>query len=241
MDDSWRVDVLLEGNGYSSTCTLIRNDRHRIVVDTGLSIQEAALVRELAERQVAPDDVDLVINTHLHLDHCGNNALFRRAAICMSRPEWDWTREFYDAIFSSRTPERIASRFYPELDSYALPTRTIRNVARMARLFWHPERVGVSTQFRWLESASLPAGLEIMPTPGHTPHHISIRIDGPAATIVAGDAVLNEDADAKVKTMIPFSRARFESVRQALIDRGELIIPGHGRAFRQAASPARRV
>jgi glyoxylase-like metal-dependent hydrolase (beta-lactamase superfamily II) len=240
MTESWRADVLLEGNFYSSTCTLLTSDHHRVIVDTGLSIQEAALVGALSDHHLVPSDIDLVINTHLHLDHCGNNILFERAAICMSRLEWNWTREFYDAMFSSRTPERIAHNFYPEVDSYGLPTRTIRNVARLARLFWRPERLGKTGQLMWLESATLPAGLEIMPTPGHTPHHVSIRVASLEPTIVAGDAVLAEDAGAKIKTMIPFSRARFESVRQALIDRGELIIPGHGAAFRSAQAAARR-
>ena len=75
------MDVLLVGTGYSSTCTLITNDEHRVVVDTGLSIQEDALVDSLAGHRIAPADVDVVINTHLHVDHCGNNAIFSRAAI----------------------------------------------------------------------------------------------------------------------------------------------------------------
>jgi glyoxylase-like metal-dependent hydrolase (beta-lactamase superfamily II) len=239
MAESWRVDVLLEGNFYSSSCTLVTNDRHRVIVDTGLSIQEAALVGALADRHLAPADIDFVINTHLHLDHCGNNIIFDRATVCMSQCEWNWTREFYEALFSSRTPERIAPQFYPEVESYGLSTRRIRNVARMARMFWHQDRVGRPAQFCWLESATLPDGLEVIPTSGHTPHHISIRVDG-AETIVAGDAVLAENADAKVKTMIPFSRGQFASVRQALIDRGERIVPGHGPSFRPAAAAAGR-
>ncbi len=237
--DSWRTDILLEGNAYSSTCTLVSNDRHRILVDTGLSIQETALVEALAERRLVPADIDFVINTHLHLDHCSNNVIFERAVILMSRLEWEWTREFYDAMFSTRTPERIAEKFYPEVHSYGLSTRTIRNVARLARLFWRPERVGRTGQLVWLESAALPPGLEIIDTPGHTPHHISVRVPTPEPTIIAGDAVLAEDADAKVKTMIPFSRARFDASRRALIERGEVIVPGHGAAFRAAARRAR--
>jgi len=71
----------------------------------------------------------------------------------------------------------------------------------------------------------------MLPTPGHTPHHLSIRVEAPEPVIVAGDAVLAEDADAKVKTMIPFSRAQFAATRQALIDRGGTIVPGHGPVF----------
>jgi glyoxylase-like metal-dependent hydrolase (beta-lactamase superfamily II) len=175
---------------------LITNDEHRVVVDTGLSIQEDELVRALARRHLAPADVDIVINTHLHVDHCGNNSVFPRASIFASKAEWEWTHAFYAALFNTRTPEKAVPEFYPEIDEHAVTTRTLRNVVRMARLFWHPERLGVEGRRRWLEAAELPAGLHVLPTPGHTPHHLSIRVEAPEPVIVAGDAVLAEDAAA---------------------------------------------
>jgi N-acyl homoserine lactone hydrolase len=231
----WTVDVLLAGTYYSSTCTLVTNDQHRVIVDTGLSIQEDELVASLASHRLTAADVDVVINTHLHVDHCGNNSIFTRAAVFASKAEWDWTHAFYGALFSTRTPEKAVPEFYPEIDAHGVKTRTIRNVVRMARLFWHPERLGVDTQRRWLEVSQLPAGLQVLPTPGHTPHHLSIRVEAPEPVIIAGDAVLAEDAYAKVKTMIPFSRAQFTATRQALLDRGNIIVPGHGPLFQPAA------
>jgi glyoxylase-like metal-dependent hydrolase (beta-lactamase superfamily II) len=71
----------------------------------------------------------------------------------------------------------------------------------------------------------------VLKTPGHTPHHISIRIASPVPVLIAGDAVLAEDANAKIRTMIPFSGAQFRAVRQSLLEQGGLIIPGHGPAF----------
>jgi glyoxylase-like metal-dependent hydrolase (beta-lactamase superfamily II) len=230
MSQSWRVETLLEGTGYSSSATLLTSPEHTIVVDTGLSIQESDLKDALGRRRLAPSDVDIVINTHLHVDHCLNNALFSRAEVFMSEQEWRWTTAFYKAIFSTRDVERAATEFYPELPSYRLSPRTIRNVARLARLFWREERLGHSNRFRWLESAALPAGLELLQTPGHTPHHVSIRVPS-AGTIIAGDAVLAEDLDAKVKTMIPYNRAMYLRSRDAVLQSGLTIVPGHGRAF----------
>src|SRR5205823_727263 len=158
---------------------------------------------------VDPRDIYAVINTHLHVDHCGNNAIFGRALIFMSSDEWRWTDGFYRAIFNSRTPEHAAAEFYAELPSYGMKARTIRNVARMARFFWIPDRLGGPDRFRWIESTVLPDGLEVIRTPGHTPFHISIRVPGSTPTIIAGDAVLAEDPDAKVRTMIPHSRRQF--------------------------------
>jgi len=230
----WTVEVLLPGTFYSSTCTLVTSDEHCVVVDTGLSIQEEELADALARRGVAPDDVDIVINTHLHVDHCGNNSMFRSATIFASKAEWDWTHAFYGALFSTRTPEKTVPEFYPEIAVHGVKPRTIRNVARMARLFWHPERLGADAQRRWLEASELPAGLHVLPTPGHTPHHLSIRVEASEAVIIAGDAVLAEDADAMVKTMIPFSHAQFAATRLALFERGETIVPGHGSVFQPA-------
>jgi len=230
----WTVEVLLVGNFYSSSCTLLTGDDHRVIVDTGLSIQEGELVDALARHHLTPGDIDIVINTHLHVDHCGNNSVFSRAAIFASKAEWDWTHAFYAALFSASAPEKVVPEFYPEIDAHGVKTRTIRNVARMARLFWHPDRLGVDAQRRWLETAPLPAGLQVLPTPGHTPHHLSIRVEAPEPVIVAGDAVLAADADAKVKTMIPFSRAQSAATRRALIDRGGTIVPGHGPVFQPA-------
>jgi len=235
--DSWVVTPLFEGNGYSSSCTLLTRGETRVLVDTGLSVLEGDVRHALKRRHLEPEAVDLVINTHLHLDHCGNNLLFTRARITFSKVEWEWTNRFYEAIFSSSTPERAALEFYPELPDHGVKTRTIRNVARLARMFWKRERLGAERQIHWLEDTELPDGLSVLQTPGHTPHHVSIRVDAHEPLIVAGDAVLHEALDARVRTMIPWSQAQFDATREALLDRSLSIVPGHGPMF----VPARRL
>ena len=42
--------------------------------ETGLAV--TTLTEALEAQGLAPEDVDTVINTHLHDDHCGNNLLF---------------------------------------------------------------------------------------------------------------------------------------------------------------------
>jgi glyoxylase-like metal-dependent hydrolase (beta-lactamase superfamily II) len=238
MSLTWRVETLLEGTGYSSSAMLLTSADHTIVVDTGLSIQEGDLKAALRSRRLDPGDVDIVLNTHLHVDHCLNNAMFPRAQVFMSEREWRWTKAFYTAIFSTRDVERAATEFYPELPSYRLSPRTIRNVARLARLFWREERLGSPDRFRWLESTPLPEGLELMQTPGHTPYHVSIRVPS-AGTILAGDAVLAEDLDANVKTMIPHNRETYLRSRDVVLQAGLTVVPGHGRAFQPSATLAR--
>jgi glyoxylase-like metal-dependent hydrolase (beta-lactamase superfamily II) len=49
---------------------LLRGDK-TIVVDPGLPLQNEPVVRALAARGLTPDDVDLIVLTHAHLDHAG--------------------------------------------------------------------------------------------------------------------------------------------------------------------------
>jgi glyoxylase-like metal-dependent hydrolase (beta-lactamase superfamily II) len=202
-----------------------------MLVDSALALDERALRAALYARRLEPGDIDAVINTHLHVDHCGNNVIFPRALIFLSQQEWRWTDAFYDALFASRTPEHVVAEFYPELQAHALKARTIRNATRLARLMWNRDRLGPADRFRWLEQSTLPSGLEVVATPGHTPFHLSIRVDAVEPVIIAGDAVLAEDPEAKVRTMIPYSQAQFLRSRAALLNRGERIVPGHGPSF----------
>lgn len=48
----------------------------------------ATLSNQLALRGIAPDDIDTVLLTHLHYDHCSQIGLFPNAEIIISRDEW---------------------------------------------------------------------------------------------------------------------------------------------------------
>jgi glyoxylase-like metal-dependent hydrolase (beta-lactamase superfamily II) len=93
------------------SCLLIRDGAgHVVLVETGagpkLSEKQKrnfgidtppALLDELARRGVRPDEVTMVVNTHLHFDHAGGNtrregervvATFPRATYAVQRLEW---------------------------------------------------------------------------------------------------------------------------------------------------------
>ena len=92
-------------------CLLIRDGAgHVVLVETGAGPKlndkqkrnfgvdgEPRLLQELAARGVRPDEITLVINTHLHFDHAGGNthhdgdrlvATFPRASYVFQRLEW---------------------------------------------------------------------------------------------------------------------------------------------------------
>jgi N-acyl homoserine lactone hydrolase len=53
----------------------------------------------LAGLGLVPGDIDLVINTHLHFDHCGQNAVFKHAAFYVQRAELDRCRRDSPALY----------------------------------------------------------------------------------------------------------------------------------------------
>jgi N-acyl homoserine lactone hydrolase len=70
--------VVLEAH---SSSTLVRNKSHTIVVDTSSSEYRPKIEQRLREKGIDPGDVDVVINTHNHVDHRANNDLFPKAKL----------------------------------------------------------------------------------------------------------------------------------------------------------------
>jgi glyoxylase-like metal-dependent hydrolase (beta-lactamase superfamily II) len=68
-----------------SSVTMIINGRHKIIVDSGLMGEEEPLCKALAELGVKPEEIDCIVNTHSHPDHCGNNHLFSKAKVLTAK------------------------------------------------------------------------------------------------------------------------------------------------------------
>jgi N-acyl homoserine lactone hydrolase len=68
-----------------SSATLIISGRNKIMVDSGLQGEEEVLCRALAELGIKPEEIDCIINTHSHPDHCGNNHLFSGAKVLKAK------------------------------------------------------------------------------------------------------------------------------------------------------------
>ncbi|WP_175265810.1 MBL fold metallo-hydrolase [Methanothrix thermoacetophila] len=64
----------------SSSVTLIISDRI-LVVDTGSADERERVFDGLKRAGVSTDDIEIVVNTHLHVDHTGCNDIFRNADV----------------------------------------------------------------------------------------------------------------------------------------------------------------
>jgi glyoxylase-like metal-dependent hydrolase (beta-lactamase superfamily II) len=103
IDDKHRIPV-----GLNSL--VIRSEGRTILTDTGIGTKETRapgamviegsgrLIESLAAAGVQPGDIDIVVNTHLHFDHCGGNTLakdgvpvpaFPRARYFIQKGEWE--------------------------------------------------------------------------------------------------------------------------------------------------------
>jgi glyoxylase-like metal-dependent hydrolase (beta-lactamase superfamily II) len=149
-------------------CLLVRAAGKTIVIDTGngtkltpqhcerlgLTRPEGTLVENLARYGVEPEAVDLVINTHLHGDHCGGNTRFDEGGqIVPTFPNaeyWAQRLEYADASFPN---ERTRGTYFAE------------NFAPLYE----------SGRMRLLDGETqVVPGLRCVITPGHTRAHMSL-------------------------------------------------------------------
>ena len=77
---------------------LVRTGDHNILIETGIGNklpekmakiygQPAQLLDHLAKAGIAPDDIDIVINSHLHFDHCGWNTTRKSGSVTATFPK----------------------------------------------------------------------------------------------------------------------------------------------------------
>ena len=111
-------------------CLLIRATGKTLLVETGIGEKldskwqdiygvehTATLVESLGACGVAPEEVDIVINTHLHFDHCGGNTrrdrdgklvpVFPRARYLVQRGELEHARQPTERDRASYLPENF--------------------------------------------------------------------------------------------------------------------------------------
>jgi len=71
-----------------STVTLISGNDLNIIVDTGIPNEKKDILKGLTAIGLLPEDIDILINTHSHPDHSGNNDLFVSAKFIGHRKEY---------------------------------------------------------------------------------------------------------------------------------------------------------
>jgi glyoxylase-like metal-dependent hydrolase (beta-lactamase superfamily II) len=156
-------------------CLLVETPAALVLIDNGVGNKENEKFRDiygienasthghptriedaLAAAGFAADDVDIMIDTHLHFDHAGGNThidgdgqvhlSFPRARYFVQRGEFEWAHFVNERVSASYLP----ANFDP-----------VREAGRFELLEGNVEVV---------------PGVSVMRTPGHTPHHQSVMI-----------------------------------------------------------------
>jgi glyoxylase-like metal-dependent hydrolase (beta-lactamase superfamily II) len=154
---------------------LVESGGRRILVDTGLGDKweererrryridrSSTLLDELRRRGLAPEDIDVVINTHLHFDHAGGNTrlvdgrarpTFPRARYVVQMGEWE------DA---TRPHERSRASY---LEADFVPLAEARQLDTIQG------------------EQELAPGVRVVPVGGHTAYHQMVVLEGGGETL----------------------------------------------------------
>ena len=206
---------------------IVRTPEHLVLVDTGVgndkrrdgnpvwNMRQGTFLDDLKAVGVTPEQVDVVVITHMHVDHVGWNTrlvngrwvpTFPNARYVVGGEEWSfWMHE------SERGGDE-----YGCIDDSVAPVVA----AGQAQLVDHDHGSD-----RWLR---------FEPSLGHTPGHASVRL-----TTRAGDAVFSGDlmhrvvqvAEPQWSSRFCYDAAQAATTRREFVERhadsGTLILPAH--------------
>ncbi|MDR6444576.1 glyoxylase-like metal-dependent hydrolase (beta-lactamase superfamily II) [Paraburkholderia terricola] len=196
---------VFERGWLSSNNVLLIDDACAALVDTGYAThapQTLALVRQTLGART----LDLIVNTHLHSDHCGGNALLQatwpcRTAIPVS--EADAVRAWDETRLTFRATGQACERF-----SF---TETIAPGVRL--------RLGA---LDW----------QVLGAPGHDPHSLMLYC-ADERILISADALWENGFGVIFPELEGESGfAEEQAVLEAIAERDvRLVIPGHGAPF----------
>ncbi len=89
------AELLVEGDRWPVYVHVIDHPDARVLVDTGMTELRPEVadmdprLQPLSEGAFDVAGIDIVVNTHLHFDHCGGNRLFAGKPIYVQRQELD--------------------------------------------------------------------------------------------------------------------------------------------------------
>ncbi|OAI41094.1 hypothetical protein AYO38_04545 [bacterium SCGC AG-212-C10] len=162
----------------SITTYLVRSAGKNILIDTGLGPRRRAgfplghLDDALKQANVAPEEIDTIIHTHLHIDHVGWNFVpndegggsrrfFPNARYLVQQAEWDYWVQ----------PEHVENPGQPQLRECVAPLADTGKLDLVSG------------------EQAIDENLVFISTPGHTPGHVAIGIvSSGERAVVIGDA-----------------------------------------------------
>ncbi|MYW90755.1 MBL fold metallo-hydrolase [Amycolatopsis rubida] len=217
---------------------VLRSEGRVILVDTGVGNDrnrpqiplfdhlDTAFLDRLAEAGVRPEDVDVVVNTHIHYDHVGWNTTLRNG---------EWAPTFPNATYLI---PRTDQEYFDPRNAHRRPVPRDRQEQRRqdgSFLVYADSVVPVLDRaVLWEDAYRIDGNLSLEPAPGHTPGSSILRLSsGSDRAVFVGDLV-----HSPVQILEPrYSSCFCEDPEQAAVtrrsvleraaDTGELVVPAH--------------
>ncbi len=210
-------DLYPESFGASAFATdagayAIRSGGKTVLVDTGigpgpvamLGGLEGRLVDDMKDKGISPESVDIVVHTHLHVDHVG----------------WNVT---------GGGPTFPNARYYAPKADYDFFSANLQSNPQMQQVIPLLEQGRLET---YAGELALTADLTTMPTPGHTPGHHSVLLKSSGESLLITGDVAHHPAQVDRTDWSPaFDTDPVESAatRKTVMERLEA--EGHPAAF----------
>jgi glyoxylase-like metal-dependent hydrolase (beta-lactamase superfamily II) len=209
---------------------VLRSEGRTIVVDTGVGNDKARPAVEpwdhlhsgylgaLAEAGVRPEDVDLVVNTHLHVDHVGWNTMLRDGV---------WVPTFPNATYLM---PRADFEFWNPANNPNLVGGVNENVFEDSVA---PVHAAGQVQL-WEDRRVIDAALRLEAAPGHTPGSSVLKlVSGSEHALLAGDLMHTplQVTETGHNSCFCEDPAAAIATRRGLLgwasDHGALVLPAH--------------
>ncbi|HET9837461.1 MAG TPA: MBL fold metallo-hydrolase [Candidatus Angelobacter sp.] len=171
-----RADAL---NRITVSCNsvLVRTGKQTVLIETGIGNKleekrkkifetQEKLLENLSRTGVAPDEIDLVINSHLHFDHCGWNTVYRNGTAVATFPK---------------------ARYYAPLGEWKHGSLQLER-DRVSYLSPNYDPLIQSGQMQLIDgNAEIAPGISVEVWPGHTRHMwgVFIRSAGKTACYIS--------------------------------------------------------
>ncbi|CAH2785041.1 MAG: beta-lactamase-like [uncultured Paraburkholderia sp.] len=203
-----------ERGWLSSNNVLIVDDTRAALIDTGYATH-AQQTRALVQQALGDRPLDLIVNTHLHSDHCGGNALLQATWPCRTlipACESEAVRHWDEARLTFRATAQRCERF--GFTGTIAPGATLQ----LGALDW-----------------------QVLGAPGHDPHSLMLY-SAEERLLISADA-LWENGFGVIFPELEGESGFAE--QQAVLDAiaaldVRLVIPGHGAPFAQVDATLER-
>jgi hydroxyacylglutathione hydrolase len=202
----------------ASNAYMVVNGKRAVLIDAGKNKKEKKIIAALERMKLSLDDIQLIILTHTHYDHCGSLKALQaitKAKVLVHKAEAGCLRQGYCEV-----PK--GTMFFPKIMS------AIGRTLAKKLLRYTPVAPGITISKRFdLHGYGIDG--YVLPTPGHTAGSISVVIEGKHA--IVGDTLFNIFKHSVFPPYADDQKALLRSWGKLLESGCEYFYPGHGKPF----------